>query len=48
MQSTGEEGSIVTLMCDDGGRYLDTYYDRAWVEREFGDITPYSRELELL
>ncbi|MEJ2321447.1 MAG: PLP-dependent cysteine synthase family protein [Gammaproteobacteria bacterium] len=48
MQSTGEEGSIVTLMCDDGGRYLDTYNDRAWVENAFGDITPYSRELELL
>ena len=48
MRDRGEEGSIVTLMCDDGERYLDTYYDRAWVEEEIGDIAPYSQALDRL
>jgi len=48
MRDRGEEGSIVTLMCDGGERYLDTYYDREWVTREIGDIAPYARELERL
>jgi cysteine synthase A len=48
MHEKGEEGSIVTLMCDDGERYLDTYYDREWIKEEIGDITPFIRELEAL
>ena len=48
MRDRGEEGSIVTLMCDDGERYLDTCYDREWVNEEIGDITPFTRELETL
>jgi cysteine synthase A len=27
MMKTGQSGSIVTLMCDSGERYLDTYYN---------------------
>ncbi|MGD8557281.1 MAG: hypothetical protein PVJ14_07995, partial [Chromatiales bacterium] len=48
MRDRGEEGSIVTLMCDGGERYLDTYYDREWVKSEIGDIEPYASELERL
>jgi cysteine synthase A len=48
MRDRGEEGSIVTLMCDGGERYLDTYYDREWVKSEIGDIEPYTSELERL
>ena len=48
MHEKGEQGSIVTLMCDAGERYLDTYYDRPWVENEIGDIAPYAAELALL
>ena len=48
MRDKGEKGSIVTLMCDDGERYLDTCYDREWVEKEIGDINPYTKELERL
>lgn len=33
-----EMGSIVTLMCDSGDRYLDTYYDPVWVAEHIGDI----------
>lgn len=31
MQANGEEGSIVSLICDSGERYLNTYYDPAWL-----------------
>jgi cysteine synthase A len=40
MQAAGTEGSIVTVMCDAGERYLDTYHDPDWVAREIGDIGP--------
>ncbi|MDQ1182644.1 MULTISPECIES: PLP-dependent cysteine synthase family protein [unclassified Rhodococcus (in: high G+C Gram-positive bacteria)] len=31
MKARGEQGSIVTLLCDGGERYEGTYYDDAWV-----------------
>jgi len=31
MRRAGRSGSVVTLICDDGNRYLDTYYSDAWV-----------------
>ena len=30
MAARGEQGSIVSLICDAGERYLDTLYDDAW------------------
>lgn len=41
MREAGQRGSIVTLMCDSGRRYLDTYYDPRWVAEKIGDIRPY-------
>ncbi|WP_423142976.1 PLP-dependent cysteine synthase family protein [Parablastomonas sp. CN1-191] len=32
MADEGRSGSIVTLICDSGQRYADTYYDDAWLE----------------
>jgi cysteine synthase A len=32
MQEKGEVGSIVTLLCDRGDRYLDSYYCPEWVK----------------
>jgi len=32
MQERGETGSIVTLLCDRGDRYLDSYYNSEWVK----------------
>ena len=32
MQDKGETGSIVTLLCDRGDRYLDSYYSPEWVK----------------
>lgn len=31
MVAAGETGSIVTLLCDGGGRYARTYYDDEWL-----------------
>jgi cysteine synthase A len=31
MKARGEQGSIVTLLCDGGERYEGTYYDDTWV-----------------
>ncbi|MCE9678543.1 PLP-dependent cysteine synthase family protein [Shewanella sp. AS1] len=46
MKARGEKGSIVTLLCDGGERYLDTYYNEQWVNCNIGDIGHYQAELE--
>ncbi|MCL4115426.1 UNVERIFIED_CONTAM: hypothetical protein GTU68_027986 [Idotea baltica] len=46
MQQQGEKGSIVTLLCDSGERYLDTYYNEEWVTENIGDLTPVLSQLE--
>ncbi|MGR5227868.1 PLP-dependent cysteine synthase family protein [Photobacterium damselae] len=48
MKQRGETGSIVTLLCDSGERYLDTYYDEQWVRDNIGDLSPYLAQLEQL
>ncbi|UTM58156.1 PLP-dependent cysteine synthase family protein [Photobacterium sp. CCB-ST2H9] len=45
MKARGETGSIVTLLCDSGERYLDTYFNPDWVEANIGDIQPYFDQL---
>ncbi|MFZ1388617.1 MAG: PLP-dependent cysteine synthase family protein [Thiolinea sp.] len=45
MQQRGEQGSIVTLLCDSGERYLETYYNPDWVRQQIGDCGVYQREL---
>ncbi len=46
MMDRGETGSIVTLMCDSGQRYLDSYYDPDWVKEHIGDTGAFARELD--
>ena len=48
MRAEGKRGSIVTLLCDSGERYLDTYYNAEWVATNIGDIAPWRREIERL
>ncbi|RYF26436.1 MAG: PLP-dependent cysteine synthase family protein [Comamonadaceae bacterium] len=36
MRERGQQGSILSLLCDSGERYLPTYYDEAWVETRMG------------
>ncbi|MFG0604743.1 PLP-dependent cysteine synthase family protein [Vibrio mimicus] len=46
MKRRGEQGSIVTLLCDSGERYLDTYYNPEWVKNNIGDLSEYQHKLE--
>lgn len=41
MKEEQRSGSVVTLLCDSGERYHDTYYHPAWVMENIGDITPW-------
>ena len=47
MKQRGEKGSIVTLLCDSGERYLDTYYNPEWVASNISDLQPYLDKLNL-
>jgi cysteine synthase len=46
MIAEGRKGSIVTLICDPGERYLSTYYNADWIAREGLDPRPYRDWLE--
>ena len=48
MHAEGRSGSIVTLLCDSGERYLDTYYNPDWVEEHIGSLQPWQSELNAL
>ncbi|MEW7313838.1 PLP-dependent cysteine synthase family protein [Buttiauxella gaviniae] len=48
MRSEGRTGSIVTLLCDSGERYLETYYNADWVKANIGDVQPWRNEIENL
>lgn len=37
MIAIGEQGSIVSLICDGGDRYADTLFDDAWLRQTFAD-----------
>lgn len=45
MAAAGESGSVVTLICDPGERYLDTYYDDRWLADNGFDIEPHLERL---
>jgi len=41
MLERGESGSVVTLICDSGERYLESYFNDDWVEEQNMDLAPY-------
>lgn len=41
MQQRGEGGSVVSIICDAGERYLETYYNPQWLAQEGMDTQPY-------
>lgn len=41
-----EPGPVVTLICDGGERYRDTYYSAAWREKQGIDVTPFLERIE--
>ncbi|MET9293439.1 PLP-dependent cysteine synthase family protein [Streptomyces sp. NPDC003077] len=45
MGDAGRTGSVVTLLCDPGDRYLDKYYSDAWLAAQGLDIRPYAATL---
>ncbi|OPF76978.1 cysteine synthase [Streptomyces antioxidans] len=47
MVAAGRTGSVVTLLCDPGERYLDKYYADAWLEEQGLDIEPYAKTLDI-
>ena len=46
MRAAGEQGSVVSLICDGGERYADTYYSDEWVAAQGWDLAPWLAELE--
>ncbi len=44
--SASETGSIVSLLCDSGERYMDTIIDDAWIARQGFDLAPWTAKLE--
>ena len=48
MRQRREPGSILSLLCDSGERYLPTYHDAAWVMHTFGDCTAAQQRLAKL
>lgn len=45
MIRNGERGSIVTLICDGGERYLSTYYNPDWLAEKGFDLAPHLQAL---
>jgi len=46
LNSLNEKGSVVSMICDSGERYLDTYYCDRWLEDNEFDIAPYCEQLK--
>ena len=45
MAAAGQIGSVVSMLCDGGERYLDTYYNAEWLAERGFDLEPYRRQL---
>jgi cysteine synthase A len=46
MAERGEQGSIVTLLCDSGERYRSTHLDDTWLAARGIDIRPAEETME--
>ena len=47
MEENNKSGSIVTLICDSGERYIDTSYNDEWLIQKDIILEPYNRELAM-
>ncbi len=45
MHQAGESGSIVTMICDDGSRYADTYFNDEWLGKNAYECPPYVKQM---
>ena len=41
-----QEGSVVSMICDGGERYLDSYYSDQWLDEKGFDLAPCLKQLE--
>ncbi len=46
MLARGEQGSILSLLCDSGERYLPTYHNAQWVSEKMGSCTAADAQIE--
>lgn len=46
MKTAHEKGSVVTMICDSGARYMDTYYNDEWIAEQGFDLAPYLQQIE--
>jgi cysteine synthase A len=46
MRKQDRHGSVVTLICDPGDRYLHTYYNDEWLKAGGYNIQPYYHQIE--
>ncbi|MEM8930117.1 MAG: PLP-dependent cysteine synthase family protein [Acidobacteriota bacterium] len=46
LEEVGEPASVVSMICDGGERYLDTYYDDTWLDAHGFDLRPYTEQLD--
>lgn len=47
MRERGEQGSILSLLCDSGERYLGSYFDPVWVAKNIGDCAGATADLRV-
>jgi cysteine synthase A len=45
LNAQGHKGSVVSMLCDPGDRYVDTYYNSDWLEKKKFDLMPYQKQL---
>ncbi len=45
LAESGKPSSIVSMICDGGERYLDTYYNDAWLAEQGFNLQPYTDQL---
>ncbi|MCZ4297239.1 PLP-dependent cysteine synthase family protein [Henriciella marina] len=48
MREAGRDGSVATLICDGGERYLDTYYNPDWLAAQDLDLAPHLETIDAL
>jgi cysteine synthase A len=46
MNQSKQPGSIVSMICDSGERYLDSYFNEAWLAEKGFDLKPHLQQLE--
>ncbi len=46
LDARGQRGSVVSMICDSGERYLASYYSDDWIAGKGFDLAPWTRRLE--